>query len=142
MTEFSELFFHEKILNYNSYIQILSKIGINLPEFFEYIRQIDLSEKVVEKETSPKTPPTSQKPLPPARPKTPKEKISNPSKLESHIIKLLEEKKLIRSQQLIIDGIIHIATSQNVIKNAMSNLKEKRMILYSRKSPQGWSLTY
>lgn len=142
MTEFSELFFHEKIMNFNSYIQILSKIGINLPEFFEHIRKIDLSEKVVEKEQKPKTPPTSQKPLPPTRPKTPEEKISNPSKLESHIIKLLEERKLIRSQQLIIDAIIHIATSQNVIKNAVSNLKEKKMILYSRKSPQGWSLTY
>lgn len=41
---------------------------------------------------------------------------------------------------MIINEILKYASSQNVIKNAMSNLKEKKEISYSRKTPQGWSL--
>ena len=126
-------------LNINLYIQILNKIGINLREYIEEIRKIQLIEIKKTPEEVPKKPPV-QKPLPIPTPKTPEEKINNPTKLEPHIIKLLEEKKLIRTQQMIIDEIMPIATSQNVIKNAVSHLKEKKIISYSRKKPQGWSL--
>ena len=142
LTSFSELFFHEKVLDVNSYIQILNKIGIKLPAFFEHIKQLDLEEKVIIKEIKPKIPVTIQKPLPVKKPLTPIQKISNPTKLEPYIIKLLEEKKLIRNQQIIIDEIKQIASSQNVVKNAISNLKEQKRIVYSRKTPQGWSLIY
>ena len=76
----------------------------------------------------------------PERPKTPDEKISNPTLLEQHIIKFLEEKKLVKNQTILINGVIHLASSQNVVKNAISNLKEKKVLAFSRKSPQGWSL--
>lgn len=137
--EFSELFFKKSILDYNSYIQILKNIGITIPEFFEEVKKIKLIEKppVIPK---PKIPKTFQKPLIPERPKTPDEKISDPSKLEDYIIKLLEEKEVLRSEQIIIEQILPHATSKNAIKNAMSNLKEKKRIAYSRKKPQGWRL--
>ncbi|MFX1450479.1 MAG: hypothetical protein ACFFCM_06540 [Promethearchaeota archaeon] len=138
--EFAELFFKKPILDYNSYIQILNKIGIKIPEFFEKIKKIKLIEKAPSLEPKPKIPIKVQKPLIPERPKTPDEKISNPSKLEIHIMKLLEEKEIIRSEQLIIEQILPLATSKNVIKNAMSNLKEKRKIAYFRKKPQGWRM--
>ena len=116
-------------------MKILNKIGINIPEFFEKIKTIELIEKPPIEE--PKKP---EKEKQPKRPKTPEEKISDPSKIEPYIINLLQEKELIRTQQMIINEILKYASSQNVIKNAMSNLKEKRKISYSRKAPQGWSL--
>lgn len=133
--EFSNLFFKKEILDVNSYIQILNKIGINFPEFLEKIRNIKLIEKPPTEE--PKKP-EKEKPL--KRPKTPEEKISDPSKIEPYIINLLQEKELIRTQQLIIEEISKYASSHNVIKNAMSSLKEKKKISYSRKTPQGWNL--
>ena len=133
--EFSNLFFKKETLDVNSYMQILSKIGIELPDFFEKIKNIKLIEQPPTEE--PKKP---KKEKPPTRPKTPEEKISNPSKIEPYIINLVQEKNLIRTQQMIIDEILKYATSQNVIKNAISNLKEKKKISYSRKTPQGWSL--
>jgi len=133
--EFSELFFKRKILDVNSYIQILSKIGIFIPDFFEKIKRIKLEEKPAEEE-----PKKLEKEKQFKRPKTPEEKISDPSKIEPYIVNLLQEKELIRTQQLIIDEISKYATSYNVIKNAMSSLKEKKKISYSRKTPQGWSL--
>ncbi len=133
--EFSNLFFKKENLNANLYLQILDKIGINIPVFFERIKNIKLIDKTLTEEPKEKE---KEKPL--KRPKTPEEKISNPSKIEPHIITLLEEKKLIRTQQMIINEILKYATSQNVIKNAMSNLKEKKKISYSRKTPQGWSI--
>ncbi|MHA2051750.1 MAG: hypothetical protein ACW986_19225, partial [Promethearchaeota archaeon] len=117
------------------YIQILSKIGIRLPDFFEKIKKIEVIEK-----PSIKLPKPEEKEKELKRPKTPDEKITNPSKVEPYIISLLQEKKLVRSQQVIINEILKYATSQNVIKNAMSNLKERSVISYSRKTPQGWSL--
>ncbi|MFX1452266.1 MAG: hypothetical protein ACFFCM_15620, partial [Promethearchaeota archaeon] len=136
---FAKLFFKNEILNTNSYIQILEKIGLNIPEFLEKVKKIQLEEI---KEVPEKKPIKSiiQKPLPIPTPKTPEEKISNPSKLEHHIIKFLKEKKLVKSQQMFIDELLSIASSQNVIKNAISNLKENKKIMYSRKAPQGWSL--
>jgi hypothetical protein len=133
--EFSNLFFKKEILDVNSYIQILSKIGIRLPDFFEKIKKIEVIEK-----PSIKLPKPEEKEKELKRPKTPDEKITNPSKVEPYIISLLQEKKLVRSQQVIINEILKYATSQNVIKNAMSNLKERSVISYSRKTPQGWSL--
>ncbi|MHA1724400.1 MAG: hypothetical protein ACTSXH_06105 [Promethearchaeota archaeon] len=134
--EYSNLFFKKDTLDFNSYIQIFAKLDIKFPAFFDRIKSIELGA----------TPPpikeekAKQEKKVIVRPKTPDEKISNPSRLEEHIVKLLKDKKLIRTQQLIINEIINIASSQNVIKNAMSNLKERKIIAYSRKSPQGWKI--
>ena len=133
---FSELFFKKERLEPTLYLQILEKIGIKLPDFIERIRKIDVIKKLPEEEK------IKEKPEPPTpeRPKTPDEKISNPTFLEQHIIKFLEEKKLVKNQTILINGVIHLASSQNVVKNAISNLKEKKVLAFSRKSPQGWSL--
>lgn len=133
-TSFSQLFFKQEQLEPNFYLQILEKIGIKVPEFIERIRKIDVikkpSEEPEEKEETP-----SRK-----RPKTPDEKISNPVLLEPHIISFLEDEKLIKNITLLVKGVIHLASSQNVVKNAISSLKEKKILSYSRKSPLGWSL--
>jgi len=133
---FSELFFKKETLDPNLYLQILEKIGINLPDFIERIRKIKVIKKAPE-EQGPKKEPV---PRTPERPKTPDEKISNPTLLEPHIISFLEENKLVKNQTLLINGVIQLASSQNVVKNAISNLKEKKVLAYSRKIPQGWSL--
>lgn len=134
--EYSNLFFKKDTLDFNSYIQIFAKLDIKFPNFFDRIKTIEL-------EAAP-TPKPEENARPEKkvilRPKTPDEKISNPSRLEEHIVKLLKDKKLIKSQQLIINELDSIATSQNAIKNAMSNLKEKKIIAYSRKAPQGWKI--
>ncbi|MHA1334892.1 MAG: hypothetical protein ACTSPW_03970 [Promethearchaeota archaeon] len=132
---FSNLFFKKKILTPNLYLQIFEKFGLKLNKLLERIKNIIPVEISTRKKKS-----EEKKPIKPPPPKPSKEKISNPSKIEPLIIKLLEEEKVIRSQQIIIDKILEYATSQNVIKNAMSNLKEKKIIEYSRKKPQGWSL--
>ena len=139
LIHFSKLFFKTDILDYNSYIQILEKIGIKIPDFFEKVRKIDLLAAPPPIEIKPSITPI-QKKLPIDRPKTPAEKISNPSKLEPVIIEVLKEKILIKSKALLIQEVIPFAKSQNVINNAISNLREKNLLQYSRKSPQGWSL--
>lgn len=53
----------------NSYIQILKKIGINIPEFFEKIKNIELREKHPREE-----PEKLEKGKQLRRPKTPEEK--------------------------------------------------------------------
>ena len=136
---FRKLFFKEESLSSTFYIQILNKIGINLTDFIDKIKKIQLEEIRKPTKEGPTKPP-GQQPIPGTTPKTPEEKINNPSKLEPHIIKLLEQKKLIKTQQMIINEIIKVASSPNVIKNAISHLKEKKIIVYSRKKPQGWSL--
>jgi len=133
---FSELFFKQEQLEPPFYLQILEKIGIKLPDFIERIRKIDVMKKSPEEKKIKEEP----EPSTTERPKTPDEKISNPTLLEQHIIKFLEEKKLVKNQTILINGVIHLASSQNVVKNAISNLKEKKVLAFSRKSPQGWSL--
>lgn len=129
--EFSNLFFKRDVLDVQTYIQILSKIRIKIPEFFETIKMIKLIEPTPSRE--PKKPKTKEQA---PRPKTPEEKISNPSKLEPYIVNLLQEKNLIRTQQLVIKEILKYAKSQNVIKNAMSNLKEKNLFHIRAKAPK------
>ena len=124
---FLELFFKRKILDFNSYVQIFDNIGINISEFFENIKKIHLTSiKILEEKMESK--PSIQKILPVMRPKTPDEKISNPSKLEPHIIKHLEEKELLRTKQMLIDGMIPLAKSQSVIINAISNLQKNILV--------------
>ena len=133
---FSELFFKKETLDPNLYLQILEKIGINLPDFIERIRKV----KVIEKAPEEQGPEEEPVPTTPKRPKTPDEKISNPTLLEPHIISFLQENRLVKNQTLLINGVVQLASSQNVVKNAISNLKEKKVLAYSRKIPQGWSL--
>ena len=100
--------------------------GKDLPEFSEWIRNIrSLS---------------NQKPklISPVKPNS--KKIREPVKLEKHIISLFKNQNILKTQQMIIDKILPIATNQNVIITAINNLKEKKVINYSKKAPKGWRL--
>jgi len=139
LSEFSKIFFRKEILDYDTYIGILKKIGIEIPELFEEIKKIpilDLS-KPEEKQPTPSQP--KQIPLP-VTPTTPLKKIYNPKELERHLIELFELKGLIKKKQDIIDEMLKIAGSVSVINNSISSLQKLNKIQYSRSKPQGWSL--
>ena len=134
LTEFSKIFFKKENLAAASYIEILNKIGIDIPAIFEKIKEIPPIEI---------KPPTEeeQPPIPvPSVPRTPKQKIYNPKELEIHIIELFKKEQLIKNKNLIIEPMKEIAGSVSVINNAISNLQKLNKLKYSRKTPQGWSL--
>lgn len=123
--------FTEKIKNSLMYTKKKNEIpieglGKNLPEVTEWLRKIKSLSK--------------QKPIPTSLLKPHNNKINNPSKLEPHIITLLKNHKFLQTQQNIIDNILHLATNQNVVITAINNLKVKKVITYSRKTPKGWSV--
>jgi len=134
--DFSLLFFGTEILDFNIYSQILQKIDFDIDKLIDKVKNIKIDRKTKIEITKPVKP----KPIRIKRPKTPEEKISNPTKLEPFIIKLLKERGLISTKPKIIEEMRAQASSDNVINNAISNLKQKMKIRYSRKSPQGWSL--
>jgi len=140
LTEFSNLFFKKETLTAGSYIEILNKIGIEIPQIFERIREIPVfkTEKV-EREKLPIPPEPKQIPLP-VIPKTPMQKIYNPKDLETHLIELFKREKLIKNKNLIVEAMKNVAGSVSVINNAISSLQKLNKLQYSRKKPQGWSL--
>lgn len=142
--EFSELFFDIYPLDFDKYIQILNKIGIDFKKFLEKIRKIKIEQQSIKTITSDDDGIKTVKggkdiPKSPKRPKTPEEKISNPEQLEPILIKKLEEAGFLSKKQDIIDYLIPYAKSQNVINNMITNLKGKNMLEYSRKK-KGWFL--
>ncbi len=139
ITEFSKIFFRNEVLDYNTYVGILKKIGIDIPELFEEIKRIPILD--VSKPGEKQPPPTQPKQIPlPVTPITPLKKIYNPKVLEGHLIELFESKGLIKKKQDIIDEMKKIAGSVSVINNSISNLQKLNRIQYSRSKPQGWSL--
>lgn len=136
--EFSNLFFKTEIPDVPTILQILEKINIPISEFLDKVKKVKIAD--VEPPVKPPTKVPVQKPLPVSTPKTPEEKISNPSKLEDQLINVLKIKKIIKTKQELVDEMKKYATSQNVINNAISTLQQKKRIQYSRKAPQGWSL--
>lgn len=136
--DFSELFFKMYPLDCDKYIQILDKIGINLEKFLQKIRKIKIEKPIkipIEEDEGDEVVkgPKSEEP-----PIHPEEKISNPKKLEPMIIKLLKEYGSFNKKQEIIDSLSSIAKSQNTISSAISNLRSKNLLDYSRK--KGWFL--
>ena len=102
--------------------------GYDLPEFSVWRRKI----KSLSKQNS--------RPIPTSLPKPYNNKIKDPSKLENHIITLLKKQKVLKTQLMIVNKILPLATNQNVVITAINNLKEKKLINYSRKTPKGWRL--
>ncbi|MFX1392446.1 MAG: hypothetical protein ACFFAH_02625 [Promethearchaeota archaeon] len=102
--------------------------GKNLPEFSVWIRKI----KSLSKQES--------LPIPKSLPKQQNNKIKDPSKLEKQIITLLKKQKVLKTQLMIVDKILPLATNQNVVITAINNLKEKKVIKYSKRTPKGWRL--
>jgi len=140
LTEFSSLFFKKETLTSGAYIEILNKIGIEIPQIFERIREIPVF-KVEEIEKEKPLVPTEPKQIPlPVVPKTPMQKIYNPKDLETHLIELFNREKLIKNKDLIIEAMKSIAGSVSVINNTISSLQKSNKLQYSRKKPQGWSL--
>ncbi len=140
ISEFSKIFFKKEILDYDTYIGILKKIGFEIPELFEEIKNIPILDIRKPEEKIPSFP-TQPKPIPlPVTPITPSKKIYNPKELEGHIIKFFESIGLIKKKQDIVDEMKKIAGSISVINNSISSLQKLNIIQYSRSKPQGWSL--
>jgi hypothetical protein len=131
---FIKLFFKTDQLDAVRYVQILEKMNIKVPALFDEVLSLpegggNAPDVVV--------PPEKKKE---ERPKMTAEKISNPALLEPKIIEILRINTLVPKRDDLIKLVLPYAKSESAISNALTSLKNKKQIQYSREKPTGWSL--